>query len=208
MTPSKRTTVGLPGLLDELLRVLGESLAVVPLVVEDGDLLDLQLADGEIHLQAGLGVVGGDGPEEVGILAALGQVGIRGRGGHDDDPGVLVDAEGGLGRPAADVADDGLDVLGNQLGRRIGGHFRLADVVLDEELHLPAQDAALGVDLLDDHLRGLDRREAVGGEIAAVGAGHAELDRVGGEKGSGETAVRNAEQKNTKSDLRKLSCIK
>ena len=174
------------GLLDKLLRKLGQSLAVVPLVVEDGDLLDLQFVDGELHLQTRLGVIGGDGPVEVGILAALRQVRIRRRRGDGDDFCFLVNAEGRLGRPAADMTDDGVHILGNELGRRIGGDFRLADVVLHQEFHLPAQDAPLGVDLLDDHLRGLDRRQSIGGEVPAVRPSHSQLDGIGGEKGSGQ----------------------
>ena len=94
------------------------------------------------------------------------------------------------------MADDGVHILGNEFGRRIGGDFRLADVVLHEELHLSAQDAPLGVDLLDDHLRGLDRRQAVGGEVSAVRAGHPQLDGVGGKEGSRRNGDQKCGQKN------------
>ncbi len=182
--PLEEDNGGLPRRLDEFFRVLGKTLPVIPFVMENRNLLEFQRTDREIHLQAGLGVIGGDGPVEVGVLAALGQFGICGRWGDDDELGVLVDAEGRLGRPAADVADDGGGVLGCQLGCRVRGHFRFADVIFHEELNRFPQDAPFSVDLLDDHLGGLDRRKAVRGEIAAVRPGHPQPDCVRSKKGS------------------------
>ena len=63
---------------------------------------------------------------------------------------------------------------------------RARGVVGDFELQLPAQDAAGGVDLLDGEFGRLhDRRrdDAVG---AGQTDGHADLDRIGGERRTGE----------------------
>ena len=167
--------------LDEFLRVFGQALPVVALVMKDGDLFQLQPAHGKIHFQPGLGVVRGDGAEEAGVLPALGQFRVRRGGRHGDQPGVLVDAQGRLGGPAADVPHDDVRLSGDQLGGGVRRHFRLAGVVLDEEFDFLPQDAAPGVDVLDHQFGGLDGRQAVGRQIAAVRAGDAELDRVRGQ---------------------------
>ena len=129
--------------------------------MEDGDFFDVQFLDREVHDGPGLDIVGEDGPVEVRVVTAQGQVGIGGGGGDHDDAGVLVDGQGSLGCPGADMADDDLDALGDEFGRGVGGDFRLADVVFDQQLHLLAVDAAPGVDLLDHQFRGLDRGQTV-----------------------------------------------
>jgi hypothetical protein len=77
-------------------------------------------------------------------------------------------------------------LLRDQLSGRVGRHFGLADVVLDEELDLPAQNAAPGVDVLDHQLDGLHRRKTIGSKVSAVGTGHADLDRLGGRGRAGQ----------------------
>jgi len=174
-------------LLDRFLGEVSEALAVVALVVNDGDLLGLQLAGGKGGRQLALVVVGGDGAIEIGIFAALGQRRIGRRRADGDDLGALVDAHGGLGGAGADVADDDVDAFGDEFGRDVGGDFGLALIIDDHQFDLLAIDAALGVDVGHDHFGGLLGRQTVGGQIAGMRTGQTELDGVGGHGGCRES---------------------
>ena len=80
------------------------------LVVDDGDLLEAQPL-GERDFQGGLGIVRGDGAEEVRVLAGLGQRRVGGRGRHADEVGILVDAKCCLGGTGTDVAIASADIV-------------------------------------------------------------------------------------------------
>ena len=164
--------------------ILGEAFAVIALVMENGDRFDFQPVHGKIHFQFRLGVIGGDRPEEVGILAALGQFRIGRRGGHDDDPGIVINSQGRLGGAAADMPHHNIHFFGNQFCGRVGRHFGFAGIVLDQQFNFFAQDTAPGVDILDHQFSGFHRGEAVRGQIAAVRSGNAQLDRVSGQPGT------------------------
>jgi len=71
-----------------------------------------------------------------------------------------------------------IDPVGYQLGGGVGGHLRLADVVLHQQLHLLAIDAALGVALRDHQFGRIDTGQTIGGQVTTVGTGHTELDGV------------------------------
>ena len=66
------------------------------------------------------------------------------------------------------MAQHDVDALGHQLGGRIGGHFRFANVVFHQQLYLLAEDAALGIDILDHQFGGFDGRYAVRCQVPAV----------------------------------------
>ncbi|OPY77009.1 MAG: hypothetical protein A4E70_02658 [Syntrophus sp. PtaU1.Bin005] len=176
--PFKEDDFGHTGRFDELFGEFRQALPVIALVMENGDPAGVEAVEGEIHLHLRLGVIGGDGPEEIGVPAALGQLGIRRRRGDRDDPGILVDPYGRFRRAAADMADDGMDLGRDELGRGVGRHFRFAGVVFNKEFDLPAQNAPLGVDVLDHQLRRLDRGQSVRGQVAAVSPGDADPDVV------------------------------
>jgi len=71
------------------------------------------------------------------------------------------------------MAQDDVGFLGDQLGRRVGSHFRLTDIVFHQQFHLFSQNAPFGIDVRHDQLCCPYRRDSVGGEIPAVGAGNA-----------------------------------
>jgi hypothetical protein len=147
---------------------LGQALAVVALVVQNGNFFQLEDVQGKVHFQAGLGIIGSDGAEKVGVVAALGQRGVGGRWRHDRNVGVFVNAQRGLGGTGADVAQHHMDAFGNQLGGRVGGHFRFAHIVFHQQFHLFAQNAALGVDIFDHQFGSLDGRDTIGGKVSTV----------------------------------------
>lgn len=91
--------LGLAGFFDKGLGKLGQPLAVITFVMNDGDLFGADDLDGKLDLGLGLGIVGSDGPEEIGIVTGLSQVGIGGGRRHDNDPGFLIDGQSGLGGP-------------------------------------------------------------------------------------------------------------
>jgi len=131
-------------------------------------------------------VVRGNGPEEVGVVAALGELHVGGRRRHGDDLRLLVHAERRLGRAAADVAENHGRLLGHQLGADVGRDLGLAHVVFREDDDLLAEHAALGVHVADHELGRIQRRQAVGCQVSAVRPRDAELYRVSGKGLSGE----------------------
>ena len=73
-----------------------------------------------------------------------------------------------LARRAVDAAEDDIDpVLLDELPRRCRGQLVVRPAVLDDQLDVPAEQPALGVDVADDHpgdvgVRGSDEREGAG----------------------------------------------
>ena len=120
-----------------------------------------KFVEGEVDFQLGLGVVRRDSPVEVRILAALGQGRVGGRWRHGDFVGALVDAERGLGCPAADVTQHHVDPFGDKFGGSVGGDFGFADVVFHQQFHLFTHHTALGVDLFHHDLGRMNARNAV-----------------------------------------------
>ena len=76
--------------------------------------------------------------------------------------------------------------IGNQLGCGVGGLFGLALLVLDQQFNLLAVDAALGVDILGYQLGGIDRGQAVRGQVTGMSTCHADLDGVGAKGRTGQ----------------------
>ena len=150
-----------------------------------GDFFGLQLVEHEVAGQPGLGVVVGHGAEEERMFAVFGQAGRGGRGGHGDKIGVLEQGQGGLGGAGTDGADDHGDFVGNQLGGRVGRHFRLALVVLGDHFHLPAEHAARGVGVVNDEFGGVQAGHAVGGQIAGMGTLDADFNGIRSQRGRG-----------------------
>jgi hypothetical protein len=66
-----------PGIFfQECFGELGQAFAVIALVVKDGNFFHFEDVQRKVHFQAGLGIVGSDGAEKVGVVAALGQRGL------------------------------------------------------------------------------------------------------------------------------------
>jgi hypothetical protein len=79
----------------------------------------------------------------------------------------------------SEAADQHVDLLvGDHLLRRRRGVSRVQLVVAGDADHLAAQDAALGVQLLDGEVVALHRRHAVNGSGAGDRIEHADLDRI------------------------------
>ena len=168
------------GLFEDAAVLLGKALAVFAVVMQVGDLLGLQHFDDVAAGQLGLGIVVGHGAQEQGVLAFQGQGRRGGRGGDADDVGAFIHGQGGVGGAGADGAHDGHDLVGDQLGRGVGGQFGLTLVVLRHQFDVLAQHAALGVGFFNDDLGGIEAGDAVRGQVAGMGALHADFDGVGG----------------------------
>ena len=76
-----------------------------------------------------------------------------------------------------------LGALGDHLGGRLGALDGVGLGVGDHRLDLLAQDAALGVEVLDRHHRALERRSVIGVHPAALGDREADHDLVVGRLG-------------------------
>ena len=87
-----------------LLEHVGNALAVSGTVIDDGDRLELQRVHGVGSQASAQGVVVGDDTER-GLVAWLGQVGVRGRAGHVGDAAVVVDLGSGDGGTGVEVTD-------------------------------------------------------------------------------------------------------
>jgi len=153
--------------------------SVIALVVEYGNLFEAEFVEREFHFQFGLCIIGGDGPEKVGIVATLGQGGVSGGWRHGHHFGILVDTQGGLGSTGADVPENNFYVLGGKFSGGVRGHFRFADIILHNQFHFLAKHAAFGIDILYNEFSSLNSRYTIRGQVTTVGAGHAELDRIG-----------------------------
>ena len=124
-------------------------------------------------------VVGGDGAEEVGVVALLGQLRRGGRRRNGHDLGVVVDRQGGLGRAGTDGAHNGHGAFGKDLGGGVGAEFGLALIVFGDDFDLFAENAALGVVFVGDDASRVKARHTVGNEVAGVCTGNADFDRIG-----------------------------
>jgi len=184
--PLEEDHLGLLGGIDEGPGKFRQAFPVISLVVEHGDLFHLQDIHGKLGIQAGLGVIGGDGAEEIRVLAALGQIGIGGGGRHGDDARIFINAQGRFRSPAADMSQHHMDAAGHKLGGGVRRHFRFADVVLSQNLDFLPQDAALGIELFDHQFGGPFSGQSVRSKIAAVGPGDTQPDGVRRRGGTGK----------------------
>ena len=147
--------------------------------MQEGDLLQAELVLGEGAGEVAGHVVGGDGAEEVGVVALLGQLRRGGRRRNGHDLGVVVDRQGGLGRAGTDGAHNGHGAFGKDLGGGVGAEFGLALVVFGDDFDLFAENAALGVVFVGDDASRVKARHSVGNEVAGVCTGNADFDRIG-----------------------------
>ena len=166
-------------LLKHFAGVVHEAAAVVALVVQEGDLLQAELVLGEGTGEVAGYVVGGDGAEEIGVVALLGQLRRGGRRGNGHDLCVVVDRQGGFGRAGTDGTHNGHGAFGKNLGGGVGAEFGLALVVFGDDFDLLAENAALGVVFFGDDAGRVKARHAVGNEVAGVCSGNADFDRIG-----------------------------
>ena len=140
------------------------------------------------------------GAEDVGMqVLGLGQhIGLD--HGHDEDDLVLLGHRRD-GRPFGrrQRADQELDVLAqDQVAGDAYGLVGVALGVAHDELELAAENAALGVDLLDEHLRALERR------LADQRAGTGEDDRIADPDGllrRGDAGDEGAEREETEDEM-------
>ncbi len=144
------------------------------------DLFRAERIPDETGGQTALLAVRGDGAEEIGVVAAFGQIRRGGRRRDGNLFRIRINGQGGLGGSGADRTHDHVHTLGQQLGGGVGAKLRLALVILGDDLHLPAEDAALGVDFLDNNAGRVETWLPVGHEIARMRAGDTEFDGVGG----------------------------
>ena len=142
--------------------------------MQHGDFLQTEHIQSECDFQARLGIVRSDRAVEIGVLPALGKRRVGGRRAHGDNTGFLVDAHCRLGGAAADMAQNHIGFVRDELSGRIGGDFRFADIVFHQQFHLAAANAVEGIDFFDDQLGGAHGGDAVGSQIATVGAGYAQ----------------------------------
>ena len=99
----------------------------------------------------------------------------------EDEVALHHDRHGGRDLRRRVGADDEIDLVHVEKLRIDARHGRgLALVVVIDELHGPAQNAALGVDVLLPDLHCKERRLAVGREPAGQGHAEADLDGIGG----------------------------
>ena len=166
-------------LFEHFAGIVHEAAAVVALVVQEGDLLQAELVLGEGAGEVAGHVVGGDGAEEVGVVALLGQLRRGGRRRNGHNLGVVVDRQGGLGCAGTDGAHNGHGAFGKDLGGGVGAEFGLALVVFGDDFNLFAENAALGVVFVGDDASRVKARHTVGNEVAGVCTGNADFDRIG-----------------------------
>ncbi len=159
----------------EAARGVGEPLAVGGLVVDDGDLLVLEIAERQIGPQLALLVVAAAGAEGVPQLA-VGDLGIGRRGGDEQDVVVGIDFGGGDGDAGVEVADDELDAVADELVGDRDALLGIGDVVARLDLDLLAENAAGGVDVGGGLIDPLGQLRAERGVGAGDRAGDADLD--------------------------------
>ncbi|MCY1534697.1 hypothetical protein D9M68_700780 [compost metagenome] len=104
----------------------------------------------------------------------------RGHVVEDRDLGVLVEALRGQRHAGVDVADGGRHLfLVDQFLGDLHAAFVLGFIVALHRDQLPSQHAAVLVDLFDGQAHAIAHADAHGGRAPGVGAGYADLDRVG-----------------------------
>ena len=130
----------------------GQALAVLAVVVDDGDRLGLELRRDVLGHAGGLGgVVGEDPVEHLAVGHDVGQLGVGGRRAHHHEAVLLERGQHGPGLAREGGADEAEDLLVVDVlvehGRRLGG------IALGVELL--ERDLVVGVglvELLDRHL--------------------------------------------------------
>ena len=83
------------------------------------------------------------------------------------------------------MAHDHANLVGNQLGGRVGGQFGLALVILGNQFKLTAKHAAVGVNFGNNNLGGIQAGNAVGSQVARVRAGNADFNGIRSHCGRG-----------------------
>jgi hypothetical protein len=68
--------------------------------------------------------------------------------------------------------------VGHQLGGGVGGHLRLAYIILNEELDLLTQNTALCIDILHDQFSGANTGDPIRSQITAVRTSNTHLDSL------------------------------
>jgi hypothetical protein len=129
------------------------------------------------------------------VADLVGQFRRGGAGRQERNAGLLGERAERLHRIGIGIGDDGRRVLRDQNLALGGDGRRIGLGVDDDELELPAEHAAGGVDLLRLQLRAVDRRDVERGEIAGQVGRHGDADRlVGGEGRQGnETEKRQSD---------------
>ncbi|MNE16789.1 hypothetical protein D3C80_1097430 [compost metagenome] len=145
--------------------------------MEDGDGFRLEVLGDELAGGRALQAVQADGAEDQ-LVAAGGDVRAGGSRGDHQDAFVLVDVGRWLGGAGAEVANDELDAIVDDLVGNGHGLFRIAGVVVDHTFKLLAVYAASLVDLLDGHFRANELHLPVLRDRAGHRAGKSDLDSV------------------------------
>ena len=146
---------------------------------EGGDLLGLEIIQGELRHDGALEIV--DEADAEDVVAFLGDGRIGGAGGDQGDfrgLGERGDLEGAAGRHFAEDGDD--FVAGEQFfgdGGRLAG---LGLVVLGDEFELAAEDAAGGVEFFEGQQNSFVLGLAKGGVFAGEAGEFADFDGFGG----------------------------
>jgi hypothetical protein len=131
---------------------------------------------------------GGHHREVFGIV----ELAVDGEAEEPEEQSVVLDhhRHGRCYRGAGIARDDEIDLVDIEELRIEARHRRrIALVVVPDELHWPAEEAAFGVDVFLPDLHGQQRRLADGGEPAGERHAKADGDRLvgagGGERGQG-----------------------
>ena len=134
-------------LLQQIAQAGREPDGIVRALADQGDLLAGMVHGDEIGQHLALAVVTPGDAEEA-VKALLGNAWV-GREGDLDRAVIGVDRRGRQGHGRAPMADQEIDLLGDQLGRDRHGHLGVAAIILDDQLQLLAEHAAMAVDVLD-----------------------------------------------------------
>ena len=162
--------------LEVLFHLVGDALAIGGLVVHDGDLVELERVAQEGRGDLALRVVAPADAEGV-REALLGVLRVGRAGRNFKDLGVVINARGGDGAAAVEVADDRDHPVVHQ---RLGDVHRLvalALVVEDDRVDLLAEHAALRVPFVDRHPRAIEHAQADLRVRTALRADQADIDR-------------------------------
>ncbi len=135
-------------IVHRLLRLVGETLAVRRLVVDDGDLLILQMLGDVLAGDGALLIVATAGAEHVPQLA-LGYQRVGGRRRDHQDAVVDVDLGCRQGDAGIEVADDEVDAIAKEIVGDRDALTWIGSVVADGQFDLLAIDAAGRVDVGD-----------------------------------------------------------
>ena len=151
------------------LEELGEALGVVVAHIEEaGSLLGLQVVERELGAHRALEGVDEAGAEDE--VAHARDLGVGRGGGNHGDLGGLADGSAGQGNLGHDRADDGTGLVLLDELRVDGGAFgRVTLVVGEHQLHLLAEDTALGVPFRDGQVIAVLGGDTEGGSLSREG---------------------------------------